>query len=863
MKNPFWTLAVVSIVVWLGACGGGSDTVAVESGNTSGTIGMTLSGVAMDGYLSNALVFLDSNDNGRFDEGEPFGSTDSMGKYAVSVPPGQSLNHMMGVVASAGKTIDLDSPGIPLTQGFSMLAPAGKTTVISPLTTLVVAKMSAGLTLEQAVAEIKGELGLPSEADLFADYVQGGNQSADIHKFAAATAEALKSVAATAMSNASLKEVLAAVATQFSTQVLAYTGSIRAATDPAAAAAITAYASNFKPTAMTATACAALQSASIPAGEFSLETSGATITSATFVQTGDSGNINGNFCKVMGKINPVTDTGNAAFGELTANPSIVFEVNLPAAWNGKFAHMGGGGFDGTLGDGSTGVPGPSGLAPLNFAPTSAQTPLAQGYMTFGSDSGHQSSGITKGDFAANDVALANYGRLQLKKTQDAALFLMRTAYQVQRQLKGYFFGSSTGGRDGLAVIQNWPENYDAIVIHRPAHNYTGLRLANIQLGRSLWLDSSGAASAAGWINSYKTTVLMNAVMSACDSLDGLQDGIISNLDGCKAKSEETLASIRCPGGADTGNTCLSDAQMATVKTMASPLKLGYSLANGVNTYGGYNIMAGMVFGGPEVTYCADTANNVPAYGSPYASRDFGPSSTGPKLSSTGNFSSLFSNWCKTVGGGAAGTSPNAYHTGSDWMKFFIARLTENFDPRRLDPASGYYAGTPSAKVSGTTFAATAAASYMQRIIDVSNQTDATATDLDAFIKKGGKIIWTHGSADEVVSTDSSVDYYKQLVDKYGQARLDSFVRFYIVNGNGHGDTGPFIPVFDSLSVLTDWAEKNIDPADRIVMGNKQIKSPLDSSQGGTVQRPMCRYPTWPKYSGGDPDLASSFTCVAQ
>ena len=197
------------------------------------------------------------------------------------------------------------------------------------------------------------------------------------------------------------------------------------------------------------------------------------------------------------------------------------------------------------------------------------------------------------------------------------------------------------------------------------------------------------------------------------------------------------------------------------------------------------------------------------------------------------------------------------------MKYFIARQTTNFDPRRLDPATGLYAGTAAATKSGTTYAATAATSYAQRIADVSAMTDATSTDLDAYLAKGGKIIWTHGSSDEVVSTDSSVDYYKQLVARYGQAKVDSFVRFYIINGNGHGDTGPFIPVFDSLQILTAWAERNVDPADGLVMGNEQAKSALDSSPGGTAQRPLCRYPSWPKYTGGDSNLAASFTCALQ
>jgi hypothetical protein len=85
------------------------------------------------------------------------------------------------------------------------------------------------------------------------------------------------------------------------------------------------------------------------------------------------------------------------------------------------------------------------------------------------------------------------------------------------------------------------------------------------------------------------------------------------------------------------------------------------------------------------------------------------------------------------------------------------------------------------------------------------------------------------------------------------------VRFYIINGNG--DTGPFIWAFDSLTILSGWTDRHIDPADNIVMGNKQIKSTLDPSTVGAAQRPLCRYTTWPKYIGGDSNKANGFSCV--
>ena len=46
-------------------------------------------------------------------------------------------------------------------------------------------------------------------------------------------------------------------------------------------------------------------------------------------------------------------------------------------------------------------------------------------------------------------------------------------------------------------------------------------------------------------------------MVACDKLDGLEDGEVSHVGACKFDAKF----VAVPGGADTGDTCLSDAQI--------------------------------------------------------------------------------------------------------------------------------------------------------------------------------------------------------------------------------------------------------------------------------------------------------------
>ena len=71
-------------------------------------------------------------------------------------------------------------------------------------------------------------------------------------------------------------------------------------------------------------------------------------------------------------------------------------------------------------------------------------------------------------------------------------------------------------------------------------------------------------------------------------------------------------------------------------------------------------------------------------------------------------------------------------------------------------------------------------------------------------------------------------------------------------GLGHAFGAAFTPGWDSLTALENWVEKGIAPANQIV---------TDTAGMPGRTRPLCEYPTWPKYKGaGDVNLASSFTC---
>lgn len=474
-------------------------------------------------------------------------------------------------------------------------------------------------------------------------------------------------------------------------------------------------------------ACGELAGRTVPAAAIGVASGDATVASATLVAADAPGNLHGAYCKVRGTIAPLDATA----------PLVHFALNLPENWNRKAMQFGGGGFNGRLIDGTEQV---------RFGPADKPAPLALGYATFGDDGGHQSSSITDGAFAANDESLANYGGLTLKKTHDVAIALLTLRYG-ERPALTYFLGTSTGGRDALTAIQRWPADYDGVIANEPALNYSGTRLSNVAVGRALY--NNGAA---GWLNVAKTLLVQRTALAACDSLDGIADGIVSNVESCRRLNTQVLASLRCTGGTDLGNGCLSDAQLDTVRTIESPLVFtNYTLANGVTRAGGYNLLEGALVAGP------------------YTTRDLGsrPVPANP----------------------ATSADANMYVTGDQWVKFFVTRQPL-FDTLTFDPL--------------------APGAFTQRVVDVSGITDAANPDLRPFLARGGRLIMLHGLADEVISPNSTIDYHQRVVATVGQAAVDQGIRFYTVPGMGHG-TGVFIPAWDSLAALENWVERGLAP----------------------------------------------------
>jgi hypothetical protein len=265
------------------------------------------------------------------------------------------------------------------------------------------------------------------------------------------------------------------------------------------------------------------------------------------------------FCKVLGHIEPTDPKA----------PPIKFEVNLPVEWNGRSLQYGGGGFNGVL---------ITGLALPPAHPYDRPSPLAQGFVTYGTDSGHETRpGEPPQLFALNDEAFENFSFRSYKKVRDAAVALMVRAYG-RPPAKMYFMGSSEGGREALTMAQRFPEDFDGIFARVPVINWVGLQHAGTRSG----LVTMGE----GWIRPAQVKLVADAVLKACDKADGSDDLLVENPVGCKARFQpETL---RCAEG-QSGDQCLADAQIAAIDTLHSTYKFPFPLVNGLDDYPGWGV----------------------------------------------------------------------------------------------------------------------------------------------------------------------------------------------------------------------------------------------------------------------------------
>jgi feruloyl esterase len=476
---------------------------------------------------------------------------------------------------------------------------------------------------------------------------------------------------------------------------------------------------------------------------------------------------NPSFCKVLGHIDPADPKA----------PPIKFQVNLPVEWNGRSLQYGGGGFNGVL---------ISGLALPPAYPLDKPSPLARGFVTYGTDSGHETKqGEPPQVFALNDEAFENFAHRAYKKVRDAAVGLMERAYGKKPE-KMYFMGSSEGGREALTMAQRYPDDFDGIFARVPVINWVGLQHAGTRSG----LVTMGG----GWINPAQVKLVGEAVRKACDKADGVADALVEDPVGCKAAFK--VEKLRCANG-QSGDQCLTDAQIEAINTLHGTYKFPFRLANGLDDYPGWGV----------------SGEDTPGFGS------------------TGG-------WISWWLGTAAPAQPPAPNNGIAWIygaggiQYVFAR----------DP-----------KLDVTTYKPE---EHKARLLEVSNLMDSTNPDLSRFRERGGRLIMLEHMADYAQSPYAGIRYFENVERLMGTATVADFARLYTAPGVDHVGSGAPANV-DMLGVLVDWVEKGKAPGD-LEVSEQKVEA---SSIAVVRALPLCRWPAWPHYKEGPATEAASFFCA--
>jgi len=237
------------------------------------------------------------------------------------------------------------------------------------------------------------------------------------------------------------------------------------------------------------------------------------------------------FCRVKATLKPSSDS------------DIDIEVWLPASnWNGNFQGVSGGGPNGAL----EGALDTGGLAEA----------LRNGFATGTTDTGHR--GATLAYAVDHPEQLIDYGHRAVHEMTVQAKAITR-AFFGRAPKYSYWNQCASGGRYGLSEAQRYPSDYDGIVVSAPASYWTHLQTW------SLYVHKATHDNPVSDIPTSKYPLLHKAAIEACDALDGLKDGLISDPRKCKFDPGVLLCH------SDENAACLTAPQVEAARKIYSPL----------------------------------------------------------------------------------------------------------------------------------------------------------------------------------------------------------------------------------------------------------------------------------------------------
>lgn len=208
-------------------------------------------------------------------------------------------------------------------------------------------------------------------------------------------------------------------------------------------------------------------------------------------------------------------TGDKTYCKITGTiaPKIGFEVHLPMrGWTQRYLQTGCGGLCGSLS--------------IRAGMPRDCTPVTNGEIVLASsDMGHRGM---DGAWGNNALQREDFAHRGMHLTALAAKALI-AAYYGQAPRYSYFSGCSDGGREALIAAQRYPGDFDGIAAGAPALNFT---VQNSFYHAWQALSNTGKdGKPILWAADMPT--LHRAALVACDTVDGLKDGQITDPRRCR------------------------------------------------------------------------------------------------------------------------------------------------------------------------------------------------------------------------------------------------------------------------------------------------------------------------------------------
>jgi feruloyl esterase len=470
---------------------------------------------------------------------------------------------------------------------------------------------------------------------------------------------------------------------------------------------------------------------------------------------------------------PVIAPGHCAVQAIT-NPTrdseIHFELWLPTGgWNGKYLQLGNGGWGGQI------------------DLTAMADPLRQGYAVSATDDGHQ-GGVDAAWAVGHPEKLIDFGYRAVHETTLHAKAIVRDFFG-RDAARSYFKGCSDGGREALMEAQRYPEDFDGIVAGAPANNWSHLFTGFI------WNEQALTESP---IPAAKLPVIQNAVLGACDELDGVKDGLIEDPRACHFDP----ASLICKK-ADAPD-CLTAGQVATLRKIYSGPE---------NPRSGERIFPGYAMG-TEAGPRGWSTWIVPPAAAGGLQADFGNSYYGQAVFEDPNWDFRKLNFDGDVAFGDAKAGPALNSTSADLRSF-----------RANGGKLIQYHGWGDAAISPSS-----SIDYYESV--------------KAFLNR-----FPDGRHEK---TDP-MDFYRLFLVP-GMGHCGGGIG---PNDFGNNRVSTFVDAeHNILSALDAWVERGKAP-EKIIGTGTAVNDP-----NKTLTRPLCPYPLVARYRGaGDPNSAENFACV--